>query len=628
MINFDLLTDRRLLFVVLISGVVSMLGSLNIASRPAAVITGKVAQATTISSIFFMVSRLANMFYLPLMAGFVGEAVRTGDTTQLLQQIQFVVVGSALGSLASWILLPNFVSLFCYLVEQLNLEGIKSFFKPRVMRQALGKFLVRYPLRARLGQLAGIPRGFLVFNVLATAIWTIGALSAVYCSGAQPEYSSTALLLSGLVNSFAAIAFSVWVDPQAAIITDDVVHTIKRSNGLDQFESALLKSPEVRVETIVELAKSCGLPPELGLQMVRDLKSDGRVDQFNLQDPQLRQLLDGFFARARAEKRREPEQVFAAAIHLGAGNFVGAILGLGVLHAGIYVITKATEAIGAQGGHVASSIWPIVALNAGLTILASTTYASRVSAVITRKVAVALAVYNLFFLITRLSQQVYGPLLGSTADHLVKTNQVVQLEALFRWILAGASLGSFLGLLLLPTFVEVINKAVAQISLHNSVPKVLALCLLPKNWPAVMGCLRPPGLLGVRLSDIRKIPGFFLLGNVVVLSIHSMGTMAAICAGAQLHDSPGAARSATLLSSVVNGVATIMLSLVVDPTLARITDQCSENRRDFSHIRIAAVFLLGGMLVGTLLSQVLFVPAVWFIKYCATYMMVALKAVK
>ena len=551
MLNFHLLSDPRLLFVVVISGVVSMLGSLNIASRPAAVITGKVAQATTISSIFFMVSRLANMFYLPLMAGFVGEAVRTGDTTQLLQQIQLVVFGSALGSLASWVLLPNFISLFCYLVEQLNAKGIKSFLLPSVWLTAVKKYSQRYPLKARLGDLAGIPVGFLAFNVFATAVWTIGSLSAVYCSGANPEYSSTALLLSGLVNAFAAIAFSVWVDPQAAIITTGVI-----------------------------------------------------------------------------KKERPPEQVYAAALHLGLGNFIGGLLGLLVLHAGIFIIMKATVAIGAGGAHMAGGIWMIVALNAGLTVLASTTYASRVSAVVTRNVAVALAVYNLFFLITRLSQQFYSPLLGSTADHLVKANQVEQLEALFRWVLAGASVGSFVGLLLLPTFVEVINKAIHQIDQHQSVPKVLALCLLPKNWPAILSCLRPPGLLGVRLADVRKIPWFFLVGNVIVLSIHSMGTMAAICAGAQLHDNPGAARSATLLSSVVNGVATIMLSLVVDPTLAGITDQCAEDTRDASHIRAAAVFLLGGMLLGTLISQLIFTPAVWFIKFCAVDLITVLRAVR
>jgi hypothetical protein len=535
-----LLTDPRLLFVVCISAVVSMLGSLNIAARPAAVITGRVAQATTISSIFFMVSRFANMFYLPLMAGFVGAVEHSGNIGQLLQQVQWVVIGSSLGSLASWVLLPNFVSLFCYLVEVLDEQGIRAFARPSVIWTSLKRFRHRHPMAASLGRLQGIPPGFLIFNIFATAVWTVGALSAVYCSAVFPNYKSTALLLSGLVNAFAAIAFSVWVDPQAALITDEAI-----------------------------------------------------------------------------KEERDSNQVYAAAVHLGAGNFLGSLLGLVVLPIGIQIISHATRAIGSQGGEVAGSIWTIVLINISLTVLASTTYAARVSAVVTKQIATALAIYNLFFLVARLSGQVYGPLLGSTADHMVRQHEVVQLEMLFRQVLGGASLGAFFGLLLLPTFVEVINQAVYQLQQRGSIPAVLLRCLHPASWPAILKCLRPPGLLGVRLQDMGKVPRPFLIGNVIVLAVHSVGTMAAIHAGAQLHDNRAAASAATLLSSVVNGVATIMLGLVVDPTLARITDQCKNEKRPSLHIKVAAVFLLSGMLVGTILSQVVFTPASWLIQQCA-----------
>ena len=539
--NPMLLTDWRLLFVVCISGVVSMLGSLNIAARPAAVITGRVAQATTISSIFFMVSRFANMFYLPLMGGFVGAVEHSGNTGQLLQQIQWVVLGSSLGSLASWILLANFVNLFCFMVEILDEEGIRGFARPTILMKALGAFCHRHPMGASLGKLQGIPAGFLYFNVFATAVWTIGALSAVYCSALLPQFKSTALLLSGLVNAFAAIAFSVWVDPQAALITDEAI-----------------------------------------------------------------------------KQKRDAGQVYAAAVHLGAGNFIGSLLGLAILPVGISMIRAATQAIGSEGGQVAGSIWTIVLINAALMVLASTTYAARVSAVVTKQIATALAIYNLFFLISRLSGQVFGPLLGSTADHLVRTHQVRQLEMLFRQVLGGATLGVLLGLLLLPTFVEVINQAVHQLQLRGSIPAVVWRCLRPSTWPTIFGCLRRPSLLGVRLRDVKRIPYPFLLGNVLVLAIHSAGNMAAIHAGAQLDGHPGAARAATLLSSVVNGVATIMLSLVVDPTLARITDQCKQEKREELDIKVAAVFLLGGMLLGTIFSQLVFTPASWFIQVCAT----------
>lgn len=540
MTDTSLLQDPRLLFVVVISAIVAMLGSLNVAARPAAVLTGRVAQATTISNIFFMISRFANMFYLPLMAGFVGAVQSSGDSTRLLHQVQWVVMGTALGALGSWILLPNFVSLFCFLVDKLDELGIKSFVRPSVLKGALLQFVRRYPLKARVGQLRGIPPAFLLFNVFATAVWTIGALSAVYCSGIFPQFKSTALLLSGLVNAFAAIAFSVCVDPQAALITDEAI-----------------------------------------------------------------------------KQQRTQEQVDAAALHLGLGNFLGALCGLAILPLGIQLISLATRAIGGQGSQVSTSIWSVVLINAALTLLASTTYASRVSAVITREIATALAVYNLFFLVSRLSGQIYSPLLGSTADSLVERQQVDQLEMLFRQVLGGASLGAFVGLLLLPTFVEVINKAVIHLQRLGSLPALLWNCLYPSSWPAILSCMRRPGLLEVRLSDIQRVPRTFLVGNVVVLSVHSVGMMAAIHAGAQLHEFPGAAGSATLLSSVVNGVATILLGLVVDPTLARLTDQCKSERRPAQDIKVAAVFLLAGMLLGTLFSQVLFTPASWLIQKCA-----------
>lgn len=515
-----------------------MLGSLSIASRPAAVITGKVAQATTVAGIAFMLSRFANMFYGPLMAGFTGDSA---NLRTLFQQTQLVVVGSSLGSLASFLLLPNFVNLFRVTVEKLHELGLKSMLRPRVLGPLLLEFRHRYPMGVQPGQLHGIPKDFLLFNVFATAVWTVGGLSAIYCSVSIREFKNTALLLSGLVNSFAAIAFSIWVDPTAALITDDVV------NG-----------------------------------------------------------------------RRQKEQVFSTAAHLGLGNFVGGMLGLLTMQASIWIIGLATRAIGTQGSIAAGSLLPIVILNIFLTMCSSTTYASRVSAVVTREIASALAIYNFFFLVTRLAQQVYAPLLGSMSDHLQKTHQLDRLEMNFRCIIAGASLGALLGLLLLPTFVEVINQAVRQLLKHKSIPLIIWRCLNPRHWTTILSCLRAPSLLGVRTSDLRSIPKFFLLGNILVLSIHTMGLFAAVCAGAYLRSTnESAAAAAVLLSSVVNGVATITLSLVVDPTTSRMTDQCKAGKLPLMHIKAAALFLLVGMLVGTLLAQVFFTPARLLIQACA-----------
>jgi hypothetical protein len=532
--NFAVLADAKLLFILVVSALLSMLTSVVAASRPAAVITGKVAQATTISSLLFMVSRLANLLYLPLMATFAGAAEVAGHTKILEAQVHWVILASAAGSLVSWWLLPNFVALYCHLVEVLDSQGIRSFIKFSVMKASLQKFLKGAQLQARLGHLHGISPGFLSFNIAATAIWTVGALCALVVSAQLTQYRSTAILLSGLVNSFAAITFTLWVDPQAALITDE--------------------------------------------------------------------------AKNRPESR---PKVDACAIHLTAGNFIGGLLGLLVLPWGISLINWATHKLGQQGTQLAGGILAMVLLNALVTLLASSTYAARVAAVVTGRVATALAIYNLFFLVTRLAGQIYFPLLGSLSDHLRQANQLDQLEGHLRGVLAGASLGSLVGLLLLPTFVEVIRQAIFQLEKRGSMTLVLLRCLHPGSWRHIGGCLRRPSFLGIGMADMRRLPRPFLVGNIIVLAVHSVGGMAAIYAGAHLDAE--SARTANLLSSVVNGVATITLSLVVDPTVSRLTDSCANQRRPLADIQAAAVGLLLGMLVGTLFSQLIFSPATWVI---------------
>lgn len=556
-----LLHDPRLCFIVLLSAAVSMLTTLNVAARPAAVQTGRVALAFTISSLFFMFTRFANLFYAPLLATYVGQAVtaqkvdpvHSGDALVLLYaQIQWVVVGAGFGTLIAWMLLPSFIQMYKNGIASMQhrqsmLKVLLRLTRPGGWRTLLRSFRLPELLGVRLFALEGVPADFLIVNVLATAIWTVGALCALMASALDPRYESTALLLSGLVNAFAAIAFSVLVDPKAALITDQAVH---------------------------------GERPE--------------------------------------------KQVRITAVHLSAGNFLGACLGLAVLWPGTKLILWAAAGIGSSA---ISDVGLVVALNALVTLLASTTVASRVSAVVTRRVATAIAVYNLFFLVTRLMQQVYMPVLGSLGDHV--KDQHLPIESLlppFRMIVLGASIGAGVAMLLLPTFVEIYNAAIRALDRLGSIPLLFLALLNPRTWPAVLRCLRLPSFFGVKLSDLRgadpPIPYAFIVGNMVVNSIITIGGMAAVYAGTRLALSPdlseqAMARAATLLSSVVNGLATITLSVVVDPTSALITDQCVKGERPLRHIYITAAFLLGGMFIGTLLSQVLFLPAVWLITQAA-----------
>lgn len=541
--NFALLADGRLLFICLLAGVVSMLTTLNVAARPAAVKTKQVALALAVSSIFFMFTRFANLFYLPILGSYVDKAVRTGSVEVLYDQIQWVVVGSALGALFSWLMLPSFVAIY-----ERGIAGVHN--RGSMFKVLLGLPTVR-GIKALWGcwrsplQLNGWTKGsrqvggpFLFWNVCATAIWTVGALCALYVSAAVPHLEATAVLLSGLVNSFAAIAFAIFVDPKAAVITDQAV-----------------------------------------------------------------------------QGERPVQDVNAMTFWLGAGNCIGGILGLAVFPIGIAMIRWATLKLGATS--MSENMWLVIGLNMLTAVLMLTALSSRVSAVITKKVATSLAIYNVFFLITRLATQVFAPILGAVRDSVMNGNASAdELLPLFRWVVWAATAGTILGWLLIPTFVEIYNQAI--IALENrggAMAQLLKDLLRPRNWMRVLKCWRPPSLLQVKRGDLASMPKNFLMANMLVVGIHVIGVLSAILAGAQL--SGQLARTATLLSSIINGVATILGSVLVDPTAAHITDQCVHGKRPDHHIHIMVVWLAATTLIGTLLSQVLLQPSSQLIVLCA-----------
>ncbi|MEQ8189922.1 MAG: DUF2837 family protein [Candidatus Eremiobacterota bacterium] len=534
-----LIGDWKLLFIFVVSSMVTLLTSATVASRPAAVKTGHVAMSITIYQIFFMITRFANMFYLPILASYVDRATNTGNTETLLIQIRIIIIGSALGAILAWILFPTIVNIFIKGVSDLEKQG--SMIKVltgllHIKRWKNIHTVVAPPSNFGVSLLKpeGVPINFLIFNIFATAIWTVGVLCAMYASAINSDYARTSILLSGLVNALAAIMFSVIVDPKAALITDEVI-----------------------------------------------------------------------------AKKRPEKHVYITAVFLIAGNVLGAIISQFFLLPGVKIISWATDHLN-KGETSGGSLITVVIIAIMVSALASTTVISRISAVMTKRVATAISIYNFFFLITRLAQQVYAPIVGSIVDMSIKNSEFSLLENRLRLIIFGSTIGIFLGFLLMPTFINIYCKAIKGMEKYGSLPKLfLNLLIKPSHWLSVIRTAAKPSLLGVKLSHIKDIPKPFLIFNVIVISIHTVGVMAATYASALM---PEFARTATLLSSIVNGVATILIGIVVDPTCALITDQSVSGKRPLGHVKTMALFLIAGMFLGTLLSQVIFIPCVYIIK--------------
>lgn len=533
------LNDPKLIFIIFTAGIVALLTANTIASRPAAIITRRVATSNTLHNVFFMLTRLANFFYLPLLATYVDRAVSSGNLGALNIQLHLVIWGAFLGTVALWLLLPTSIEVFAKGVRAFESRGsmVRVFLaamNPRNLPKILKCFRRPTNFGVSLFRLEGLPADFLIYNVIGVAIWTVGVLCALYVSAKYPQYPQTSVLLSGLVNSVAAIIFSTLVDPKASLITDQVI-----------------------------------------------------------------------------AGERPVKHIYITAVFLAAGTLLGTALAHFIFTPGVVAIEIVVKEL-ARG--VGGNLSFVVFLAVVVAVLFSTSVTSRISAAFTGRVATAIAIYNLFFLITRVAQQIYAPMIGALADIAVKNKSIFVLEGQLRWVIAGTTFGMLIGFLLMPTFIEIYKKAINGMSKYGSIPKLLIISILPKNWGQWLRCLRRPGMLGVKFSEIKQIPRNFLVYNVIVIGIHTVGVLAATFAGAMR---PDFARQAALLSSVVNGVATILMTIVVDPTASLITDQAVAKQRPRHHVEIMAVFLIIGMFLGTLFSQIIFMPSVYFIKWCS-----------
>lgn len=79
--------------------------------------------------------------------------------------------------------------------------------------------------------LRDIPMKLFVINIVITAIYTIGVLSALYATLLVPELKTTAVMASGLINGIATILLILFIDPKISILADDVIN--KRGSYLE-----------------------------------------------------------------------------------------------------------------------------------------------------------------------------------------------------------------------------------------------------------------------------------------------------------------------------------------------------------------------------------------------------------
>ena len=236
----------------------------------------------------------------------------------------------------------------------------------------------------------------------------------------------------------------------------------------------------------------------------------------------------------------------------------------------------------------------------------------RLTGVRTKQLALSLSFVNASLLISRMSNMLQAPLLGGMVDTSILQNTTSALWGNFRIIIFAAFVGNLIGAIMTPFAVSVFTRAIKKFDHIGHVPGLIAYGLKPTTLVSVARTFRLPTWDSFKGISLKGIPTYFLWFNLFMVSIYAIGVLCSLMAGALI---PTYRVTATQLSGIVNGIATILFTLMVDPIAAHITDKAARGQRKEGDVRTVVFYIVLGRVVGTLiLSQLLFIPGTIYIK--------------
>ncbi|WGS51680.1 lipid II flippase Amj family protein [Paraburkholderia sp. D15] len=240
-------------------------------------------------------------------------------------------------------------------------------------------------------------------------------------------------------------------------------------------------------------------------------------------------------------------------------------------------------------------------------VIATLAYAVRIAGVRTRRIAVSFSLFGIIALVSRTANSFQGPFIAKRVEMDIAHHAGRGLLGDFRLFLLTATAASIAGAFLIPTFQRYFSRAVDHFHANRSIPRLLLHIFSRGGINYLRIGARLPSRHNVtQLASgagvSRKVIGL----NVIAMAIWTVGVFASLYAG---YLKPELRVTCANLSSVINGFATVVLAVVIDPQVSVMTDDVIEGRVAENGFRRAITTLVGARVVGTLLAQVLLVPA-------------------
>lgn len=247
----------------------------------------------------------------------------------------------------------------------------------------------------------------------------------------------------------------------------------------------------------------------------------------------------------------------------------------------------------------------LIILTSIIHLVDTLAYSVRLNSVKSGQVALSFSLFNLFALVARTANTLQAPLIASIIGMSIAQgfNPIMDL----RKVIFASTIGTLAGVLLIPSFLRIFEKAVNRLEVTGSVPSLVVEALQINNIKRIVNSVTKPSKTMLERLRYREIPKRLLILNALVTGIYTVGVLAASYAAILVSVEHRLAVVAS--SGMINGIAAILLTLLIDPKSAMITDQALSGKRPYGDVKALVVLLITSKLVGTLLGQALFLPA-------------------
>ncbi|MEM5493948.1 lipid II flippase Amj family protein [Hoeflea sp. AS16] len=264
-----------------------------------------------------------------------------------------------------------------------------------------------------------------------------------------------------------------------------------------------------------------------------------------------------------------------------------------------------------------TQLFAIIILTFVIHLVGTLAFAFRIAGIRTGHIAIAFSLFNAVVLISRTSNSFQAPLLAKRVETSILDAASSHLQWDFALILAAASFGTVIGGLLIPTVQRVATGAVASFKRRRNLARLMLKALTPRGASVVMQSVALPryqNLTSLRVS--KEFPAVYVGMNFLATALWTVGVLSAIYAGSI---DPEFRVTASSLSAVINGVATIMMFILIDPYLAGLTDDVVAGEASEARYRRVLVWMVLSRLAGTVFAQILLVPGAHLIAAVARW---------